>query len=79
MEREYSTVSCKKRHKKLSEAAVYNTKFYSKWCSKNPAKTSSSQTHFVCHVWFVLGNLVAHHGEADIKQQCDNTKSDTIG
>jgi hypothetical protein len=21
----------------------------------------------------------AHHGEADIKQQCDNTKSDTMG
>jgi hypothetical protein len=83
MEREYSTSgepeSCKKRRKKLSEATVYNTKLYSKWCSKNPMKASSSQTHFVCVVCSREFSC-AHHGEADtcIKWQCDKTKSDTM-
>jgi len=60
MGREYSTAgepcrqSCKKRQKKLSEVAVYNTKLYSKWRSKNPVKASSN----ALFVLFVLGNLV---------------------
>ena len=33
--------------KKVGEAAAYNAKFDSKWCSKYPVKASSSQTYFV--------------------------------
>jgi hypothetical protein len=47
MEHEHSTVGevlgspAKQRPKKLGGSAAYNTKFYSKWCSKYPVKASS--------------------------------------
>jgi len=63
MGREYSTAgepcrkSCKKRQKKLSEAAVYNTKLYTKWRSKYPVKASWKLSNAL-FVLFVHGNLV---------------------
>jgi hypothetical protein len=51
MEREHLTAGkadspAKSRRKKLGRAAAYNTRFYSKCCSKYPVKASSSQTYF---------------------------------
>jgi hypothetical protein len=48
MEREHLTAGkadspAKSRRKNLGRAAAYNTRFYSKWCSKYPVKASSSQ------------------------------------
>ena len=82
MEREYSTVG------EPGSPAESDTKSWAKLLyiiqnvilndvAKNPVKASSSQTHFVCVVcsWEFS---CAHHGEVDIKRQCDSTKSDTL-
>jgi hypothetical protein len=69
MEHEHSTVGevgspAKQRPKKLGGSAAYNTKFYSKWCSKYPVKASSFQT---CLVYVVCSKELScvHYGEAD--------------
>ena len=41
--------------------------------SRESFKLSNTLLWVVCSLEFSC----AHHGEADIKQQCDNTKSDT--
>jgi hypothetical protein len=69
MEHEHSTAGevgspAKQRPKKLGGSAAYNTKFYSKWCSKYPVKASSFKT---CLVYVVCSKELScvHYGEAD--------------
>jgi hypothetical protein len=57
MEHEHSTAGevgspAKQRPKKLGVSAAYNTKFYSKWCSKYPVKALKH----ALYMWFVLRN-----------------------
>ena len=64
----WSKHSCKKQHKKVSGVVAYNTKFYSKWCSKYLVKALfSSQTNFLCVVCSRKFSL-AHQGEDDVKR-----------